>query len=113
MDVPWRVSKSLRCVSSRLNYEVNAVTDAKGCQSMASGSVPVDRLSGQSLVLTIDARIQEVAERILAKRRRDAREGRGRCGDGPQNRRYRRMGSEPALDPNQFGNFLRMHGAIV
>lgn len=46
-------------------YTFDAVRDASGRRAMPEGVLPVDQLSGYTLGLTIDARIQQIAEDAL------------------------------------------------
>jgi cell division protein FtsI (penicillin-binding protein 3) len=48
-------------------YVVGSLRDARGRQLMTGGYLPVEHLSGHKLELTLDLRIQQVAEQALAK----------------------------------------------
>ncbi|MEE2787948.1 MAG: penicillin-binding protein [Myxococcota bacterium] len=47
-------------------YSIDALRDARGRYAAKGGALPVDDLAGYSINLSIDARIQQVAERALA-----------------------------------------------
>ncbi len=48
-------------------YVVGSLRDARGRQLMTGGYLPVEHLSGNKLELTLDLRIQQVAEQALAE----------------------------------------------
>ncbi len=84
-------------------YELEALRDASGRQAMPSGSVPTEHLTGHTLVLTLDHRIQQLAESVLSNqvREMDALGGVVVVLD-PRTGDLLAMAQTPAFDPNRF-----------
>ncbi len=85
------------------SYELEVLRDARGRKAMPAGGVPLEQLSGYSLELTIDARIQQVAEAAL---RNQVREMEAKGGVviimDPRTGDVLALAQTPDFDPNLF-----------
>lgn len=84
-------------------HTLDALTDAKGRRALSGGAAPMDKWAGRSLKLTIDARIQEVAERAVFEqlKKMKAKSGIAVVMD-PRNGDILAMAQSPFFDPNEF-----------
>lgn len=84
-------------------YVVEVLRDARGRRLLTGGYLPIEQLSGHRLELTLDARIQQVAESSLAHqvREMDARGGVVIVME-PETGDVLAMAQTPAFDPNLF-----------
>ena len=84
-------------------YVVPGLRDAVGRRALDAGGLPPDRFAGNTLKLTIDARIQEVAERAL-NLQVDAMDARGGVVVvmDPQSGDTLALAQTPNFDPNLF-----------
>ncbi|MCA9544406.1 MAG: transpeptidase family protein [Myxococcales bacterium] len=84
-------------------YTVEALRDGAGRFALPTGGVPMERLTGYGVVLTIDARIQQVAEDSL---RNQVREMQAKGGVvvvmDPHNGDILALAQTPDFDPNAF-----------
>jgi cell division protein FtsI (penicillin-binding protein 3) len=82
---------------------LEAVADAKGRRALRGGALPLERLSGKSLQLTIDARIQEVLERTLFEQVAEmSAAGAVAVVMDPRNGDILAIAQTPIFDPNNF-----------
>lgn len=85
-------------------YTLDGMRDAAGRSVMPEGALPVDQLSGYALTLTIDARIQQIAEQALIEQ---VAEMKAKAGVvvvlDPKTGDLLAMAQTPAFDPNLFG----------
>ena len=85
------------------HHILDAVADAKGRRALRGGALPAERLSGKSLKLTIDARIQEVLERTLFEQVEEmAAAGAVAVVMDPRNGDILAIAQTPLFDPNNF-----------
>ncbi len=84
-------------------YVVDALRDGAGRYALPEGALPSEQISGHGVVLTIDARIQQVAEATLAAqvREMEAKGGVVVVMD-PHNGDILALAQTPAFDPNDF-----------
>ena len=89
-------------------HVLGGMRDARGRQLLTEGYLPLDQLSGCHIVLTIDARIQHVAEAVLADqvREMEARGGGVVVVLDPHTGDILALAQWPTFDPNfyQLGN---------
>jgi cell division protein FtsI (penicillin-binding protein 3) len=87
-------------------YVIDGVTDARGRRAARDGTVPVDRLRGHSVEMTIDLPIQQMAEAALAKQTREmGAKAAVMVIIDPRNGDIVAMAQTPAFDPNRFGSY--------
>jgi len=84
-------------------YTLDALRDAAGRKAMPGGALPPEHLAGYSVTLTIDARIQQLAEAALVAQVREmkAKSGLVVVMD-PLTGDILAMAQTPAFDPNLF-----------
>jgi cell division protein FtsI (penicillin-binding protein 3) len=84
-------------------YTLEALRNAAGKRAMPGGALPPERLTGYGLTLTIDARIQQVAEEALINqvREMEAKSGVVVVMD-PHSGDVLALAQTPAFDPNLF-----------
>lgn len=84
-------------------YTLDALRDASGRKAMPGGALPPEHLTGYNVTLTIDARIQQVAEAALVNQVREmnAKSGLVVVMD-PLTGDILAMAQTPAFDPNLF-----------
>ncbi|MCA9558779.1 MAG: transpeptidase family protein [Myxococcales bacterium] len=85
------------------SYELEVVRDARGRKAMPTGGVPIEHLAGYDVELSIDARIQQVAEATL---RNQVREMEAKSGVvvvlDPRTGDVLALAQTPDFDPNLF-----------
>ncbi len=86
--------------------EIIGDRDARGRAILAEGLAPLDRLRGDNVTLTLDARLQHIAERELAAGREaaGAKAGSAIVMD-PATGEILALAAEPRYDPNRFEKF--------